>query len=129
MERKSLGDILRSGERDAIASAWQTTEAAKEFAPLPAGTFIARIISGELLHVLYSPQFAAASGTPFPFLNVAPCCFPTMSFFTLPDEICARVNVIVRETFTTAGRGQFLHIIKGFGLISSAFRAPESSPN
>ena len=48
MERKRLTDILHGGERDAIASAWQTTEAAEEFAPLPAGEYIAHVTSGEL---------------------------------------------------------------------------------
>lgn len=48
MDRKRLTDILHGGERDAIASAWQTTEAAEEFAPLPAGEYVAHVTSGEL---------------------------------------------------------------------------------
>lgn len=49
MDRKKLTDILHGSERDAIASAWQTTEAAEEFAPLPAGDYIAHVTSGELI--------------------------------------------------------------------------------
>ncbi len=48
MGRKSLSDILREGDRDGLASAWDTTEAASDFAPLPAGEYVARIVSGEL---------------------------------------------------------------------------------
>jgi len=56
MNRKRLSDILRNGERNAIASAWKNTEAAGELTPLPAGTYVARIVSGELA--------TAKSGTP-----------------------------------------------------------------
>ena len=48
MDRKRLTDILHGGERDAITSAWQTTEAAEDFTPLPTAEYIAHIISGEL---------------------------------------------------------------------------------
>ena len=47
MERKKLTDILHGSERDAIASAWETTKAAEEFAPLPAGEYVAHVIKGE----------------------------------------------------------------------------------
>ena len=45
--RRRLSDILNGGT-DAIKTAWDTTEAADDFAPLPAGAYIARIMSGEL---------------------------------------------------------------------------------
>lgn len=47
MPRKSLSDILRAGDRDKLASAWHTTEAAQDLAPLPPGDYIATIESGE----------------------------------------------------------------------------------
>jgi len=43
-----LSDILRDADRESLASAWGTTEAAEDFAPLPAGEYTARIIGGEL---------------------------------------------------------------------------------
>ena len=49
MERPQLSEILR-GSHSVIASAWETTEAAKDFVPLPAGEYIAHIISGELFN-------------------------------------------------------------------------------
>ena len=47
MPRKSLSDILRAGDREKLASAWHTTEAAQDLAPLPPGDYIATIESGE----------------------------------------------------------------------------------
>jgi hypothetical protein len=46
--RKLLSDILRSGDRESLSHAWEETEAAEDFAPLPAGEYLARIIAGEL---------------------------------------------------------------------------------
>lgn len=46
--RKSLTDILRNGSREELSAAWQSTEAAGDFDPLPAGQYVARIVSGEL---------------------------------------------------------------------------------
>ncbi|MDY0165276.1 MAG: hypothetical protein RBS80_01950 [Thermoguttaceae bacterium] len=46
--RKSLTDILKNGSRDDLARQWETTEAAGDFEPLPAGQYVARIVSGEL---------------------------------------------------------------------------------
>lgn len=48
MNRKSLLDILREGDRQNLARAWGDTQAAEDFAPLPAGEYVARIIGGEL---------------------------------------------------------------------------------
>ena len=45
--RKSLSDILRNGDLDKLAAAWQATAAADDFAPIPAGEYECRIISGE----------------------------------------------------------------------------------
>ena len=56
MERKSLSDILHGNDREKLAEAWEKTEAAEDFAPLPGGVYIARIIGGELAN--------ARSGTP-----------------------------------------------------------------
>ncbi|NQU42944.1 DUF669 domain-containing protein, partial [bacterium] len=46
--RKSLSDILHDGDRDRLSDAWGETQAAEDFAPLPAGEYFARIVSGEL---------------------------------------------------------------------------------
>jgi len=43
-----LADILVSGNRTQLTQAWATTRAAEDFTPLPAGEYVARIISGEL---------------------------------------------------------------------------------
>ena len=48
MERKKLTDILRSGNGSNIRDLWDTTEAAKDLAPLPPGEYIAHVVSGEL---------------------------------------------------------------------------------
>ncbi len=53
--RRRLSDILNGGT-DSLRSQWATTEAAGDFAPLPAGTYSTRILSGELSK--------AATGTP-----------------------------------------------------------------
>jgi hypothetical protein len=47
-QRKSLTDILRNGDRESLSAAWENTEAAEDFAPLPAGEYVARIVAGEL---------------------------------------------------------------------------------
>jgi hypothetical protein len=46
--RKSLSDILRNGDRENLSRVWGETEAAEDFAPLPSGEYVARIIAGEL---------------------------------------------------------------------------------
>jgi len=51
-----LTDILGNGDGDSLRDAWNSTEAAAEFAPLPPGEYIAHVASGEL--------FNAKSGTP-----------------------------------------------------------------
>ena len=48
MTRKSLSDILRKGDRENLSRAWGETEAAEDFAPLPSGEYVARIVGGEL---------------------------------------------------------------------------------
>ena len=48
MPRKSLSDILHSDQQQSLRSAWDETEAAEEFKPLPAGEYVARIVAGEL---------------------------------------------------------------------------------
>ena len=42
-----LSDILQ-GTLEGLKSAWNNTEAAEDFAPIPAGTYDARLIDGEL---------------------------------------------------------------------------------
>lgn len=54
--RPKLTDILHNGRADDVRRAWESTEAAADFAPLPAATYTARIVAGEL--------FTAKSGTP-----------------------------------------------------------------
>ena len=53
--RRRLSDIL-AGD-DTIRRDWDKTEAADDFAPLPSGTYVARIIGGEL-------STATTTGTP-----------------------------------------------------------------
>ncbi len=48
MARKSLSDILREGDRQSLSRAWGETQAAGDFASLPAGEYVARIVVGEL---------------------------------------------------------------------------------
>lgn len=48
MTRKSLSDILHGNDRERIQNAWADTAAAEDFAPLPAGQYVARVESGEL---------------------------------------------------------------------------------
>ena len=43
-----LSDILNEGDGNRLRQAWGETEAAEDFAPLPAGEYVARIIGGEL---------------------------------------------------------------------------------
>lgn len=50
MPRKSLTDILRAGDQQKLASAWNSTEAAEDFKPLPAGDYVATVESGELFN-------------------------------------------------------------------------------
>jgi hypothetical protein len=55
MTRKSLSDILRDSEKESLSRAWGETQAAEDFAPLPPGEYVARIVGGEL--------FTAKTGT------------------------------------------------------------------
>lgn len=49
-ERKKLTDILAlNSDREDLQRAWRTTVAAAEFAPLPPGEYLLRVLSGELL--------------------------------------------------------------------------------
>jgi hypothetical protein len=49
-DRKRLGDILRqNSDREGLTKLWRTTAAAAEFAPLPKGDYILRILTGELV--------------------------------------------------------------------------------
>jgi hypothetical protein len=48
MTRKSLSDILHNGDQEALSRAWGETKAAEDFAPLPSGEYVARIVGGEL---------------------------------------------------------------------------------
>jgi hypothetical protein len=47
-DRKKLSDILRNGDRSTLQQAWAESKAAGEFAPLPAGEYAARLVSGEV---------------------------------------------------------------------------------
>ena len=48
--RRKLSDILHGSDRDRIQSAWDSTEAAEEFKPLPSGEYNAEIERGELFN-------------------------------------------------------------------------------
>ncbi|MEK6643636.1 MAG: DUF669 domain-containing protein [Planctomycetota bacterium] len=43
-----LTDILTNGSGDAMRRAWDTSKTAEDFKPIPAGTYTARIASGEI---------------------------------------------------------------------------------
>jgi hypothetical protein len=61
MTRKPLSDILREGEHQSLSRAWGETKAAEDFAPLPSGEYIARIMGRE--------WFTAKTGTARPKLG------------------------------------------------------------
>jgi hypothetical protein len=44
----TLSDILKDGNRAQLIEAWASTEPAEDFVPLPAGQYVAHVISGEL---------------------------------------------------------------------------------
>ena len=48
LQRKKLTDILRNGGVGGIRRAWESTQAADDFKPLPEGEYLARIVTGEL---------------------------------------------------------------------------------
>src|SRR5208283_1252323 len=57
MARKSLSDVLHGSDRETISQAWRETEAAKDFAPLPAGEYTCHVIAAD-------PFNAKTKGTP-----------------------------------------------------------------
>jgi hypothetical protein len=50
MAKQSLSDILRGSGGDDFFSNWDSTEAAGDFEPLPPGTYLLRILNGELFN-------------------------------------------------------------------------------
>jgi hypothetical protein len=48
MDRKRLSDILAGATSTGLEAAWAGTQAASDFAPLPSGEYVARIIDGAL---------------------------------------------------------------------------------
>ena len=48
MERRKLSDILSNGSGNSIRDLWRNTEAAGELDVLPAGEYVAHIVSGDL---------------------------------------------------------------------------------
>jgi hypothetical protein len=49
--KKKLADILQlNDDREKLQQAWEKTEAADDFAPLPSGEYICRVLSGELFN-------------------------------------------------------------------------------
>ncbi len=50
MERKRLSDILIGNDQEKLRRVWDTTTAAEDFGPLPAGEYVARVASGELFN-------------------------------------------------------------------------------
>ena len=57
MTKRSLSDILAAGDQGRLQDAWAHTKAAEDFAPLPAGEYVARITAGECFN-------AKTNGTP-----------------------------------------------------------------
>jgi len=56
-QRRSLSDILRNGQRESLAQAWDQTQAAPDLKPLPAGEYLCHLASAELFN-------AKTNGTP-----------------------------------------------------------------
>jgi hypothetical protein len=56
MQRKLLSEILPKADRDRLAEAWDSTDAADDLGPLPPGEYRCRIIDGRV--------FTAKTGTP-----------------------------------------------------------------
>src|SRR5262249_15836212 len=54
-KRKSLSDIVSGSDRESLEKLWGETEAAASFAPIPKGTYVCRVRSGE--------PFASKRGT------------------------------------------------------------------
>jgi hypothetical protein len=50
MNRPKLSDILRSAGAENIVDLWNTTEAAEDYRPIPAGTYTCHLIDGQLSH-------------------------------------------------------------------------------
>jgi Protein of unknown function (DUF669) len=48
MPEKSLSDILKNGQQQKLADAWDSTNAAEDFTPLPSDEYAALIEAGEL---------------------------------------------------------------------------------
>lgn len=48
MRQKSFMDILHQESMETLSQAWDAVSAAEDFAPLPSGEYIARIMAGEL---------------------------------------------------------------------------------
>jgi hypothetical protein len=46
--KQSLSDILSGSNGDNFVTQWKSTEAAKDFEPLPPGTYLLRVLNGEL---------------------------------------------------------------------------------
>jgi hypothetical protein len=57
MPRKRLTDILRGSGGDDFRITWDSTQAADDFGPLPPGTYLLRVLNGELFN-------ARQKGTP-----------------------------------------------------------------
>jgi len=49
-QRKSLSDILSKGDLETLSRAWDETQAAKDFGPLPPGIALAPITSPPCFH-------------------------------------------------------------------------------
>lgn len=45
-ERRRLSEILAQGDRDRLSRAWAEVKAADDYAPLPSGEYMARLIDG-----------------------------------------------------------------------------------
>ena len=138
-DRKKLSDILH-GEtgRDQLALAWNRTEAAGDFAPLPAATYVCRILNGELFTSRskatpgYRLSFRVLEGEHtgrhvFHELWLTPAALPMTKRdlaklgVTSPDHLDRplppRIRCRVRVTLRTADDGSTFNAVKGFDVL------------
>ncbi len=138
-DRKRLSDILHGATgRDQLALAWNRTEAAGDFNPIPSGNYDCRIVNGE-------PFTSRSNSTPgykltfrvlegehtgrqvFHELWLTPAALPMTKRdlaklgVTSPDQLDRplppRIRCRVRVTLRTADDGSTFNAVKGFEVL------------
>ena len=140
-QRKRLSDILHgAASRDQLAQAWDRTVAAGDFTPVPAGTYLCRIVNGEPftsrsnLTPGYKLTFRVLDGEHvgrlvFHELWLTPAALPMTKRdlaklgVTSPDQLDRplppRIRCRVRVTLRTADDGSSFNAVKGFEVLGT----------